>query len=116
MAIYSQLQTNGGFWEKQRGGRTTTIGAHTGRAATDQSTNPHRTLALHISPDEAGIDRETLPDTPSKVIAAFERVMTETLGSRFDGKASAGDFAPAWTSASIAADARGPFRNTAPEA
>jgi len=36
-----------------------------------------------------------LADTPLKVIAAFERVMTETLGGRIAGKASVGDFAPA---------------------
>ncbi len=36
-----------------------------------------------------------LADTPLKVIAAFARVMTETLGGRIAGKASVGDFAPA---------------------
>lgn len=35
-----------------------------------------------------------LADTPSKVVAAFEKVMTEQLQGRVNGKASIGQFAP----------------------
>lgn len=48
------------------------------------------TLPMH----DALLFEYRLADTPAKVVAAFERVMTEQLHSRVKGKASIGHFAP----------------------